>query len=429
MQTLTIKDVENAFQPAKEVNDPDRFAGRSNYLEQVFYALIAEGANIAIVGNKGVGKTSLARQVQNIGFDNREIMDRIKTAAGHHFDFLVAYHACGNQTKDIDDMLAAILTREAGLGSWLYYLPKTTKMISNLTPSISAKLFGTGGDIKAGGSSETVAERVTVPTSMRGVFENVAQDILDSGVSKDGLLVIIDEFDQIQDRSGFAGFIKALATNAPGIKFCIVGVAKDIQDLMREHQSSDRLFSGSIITLEAMPDSELVEIIRIAEREINGAIKFSADATERVVMLANGHPYLVHLIGKFALRDAFLGKKTLIELSDIDAVLSSIAENQRDPVLEGRYRSAVLSSKQREGVLKSLAKHQDGHGEIFTTEAYKTALDHGIDNASHYVGQLVTDEYGAEIEKIRDRHYRFKDSLFAAYVSARPPMRGTVSDE
>jgi hypothetical protein len=67
-----------------------------------------------------------------------------------------------------------------------------------------------------------------------------------------------------------------------------------------------------------------------------------------------------------------------------------------------------------------LAAERRKDGEILTTNAYKAAIDKGVDNASHYVGQLVTDDYGAEIVKIRERYYRFKDSLFAAYVQVRP---------
>ncbi len=429
MSEITISDVENAFQPAIEVSDAERFAGRINALEQAFFGLMTKGANIAIVGNRGIGKTSLARQVQNFGMGNNEILDRIGSAKNHSFDFLVAYHACGNKTNDIDDLLSAILTREAGLGSWLYYLPKTSKMISSLNPNLAAKFLGSGLELNTSSAHESVHERIAVPSTVQGVFENVVQDILQSGMTKDGLLIIIDEFDQIKDPTGFAPFLKALATNINGIKFCIVGVAKDIQDLMREHASADRLFAGSIVALDPMSREELLEIMTIGERAVKETIKFSADAKEKIVKLASGHPYFVHLIGKFAFREAYRSGRKTISQENISDVLSMIAENRSDPVLEGRYRKAVVSSRQREAVLKSLAHHQDDHGEILTTDAYKTALDQGIDNASQYVGQLVTAEYGAEVEKVRERYYRFKDSLFAAYVSARPLMRGTVSDE
>jgi hypothetical protein len=118
----------------------------------------------------------------------------------------------------------------------------------------------------------------------------------------------------------------------------------------------------------------------------------------------------------------------VIELQDIEVVLQNIAENGSDPLLEGRYRRAVASSRQREAVLKALAEYQDDRGEVWTTDAYKAALDAGVDNPSQYVGQLVTQELGAEIERVRDRYYRFKDSLFSAYVRSRPPMRGLARD-
>ena len=92
--------------------------------------------------------------------------------------------------------------------------------------------------------------------------------------------------------------MKALATNTRNLKFCIVGVAKDIQDLMKEHESADRLFAGIIIALDPMSGNELKEIISIAETAAAGYFTFSDDARNRLVQLAQGHPYLVHLIGK-----------------------------------------------------------------------------------------------------------------------------------
>jgi len=36
-------------------------------------------------------------------------------------------------------------------------------------------------------------------------------------------------------------------------------------------------------------------------------------------------------------------------------------------------------------------------GEVWTTDAYKIALNGNVDNPSQYVGHLITAEYGAEI--------------------------------
>ena len=104
------------------------------------------------------------------------------------------------------------------------------------------------------------------------MFTNVCHAIVKQKIASDGVLIIIDEFDQVRDPAGMAGLLKSLATNVPRVKFCIVGVAQDIQNLMREHESADRLFAGSIIRLPPMSDDELAEIVRIAEKSIEGYI-------------------------------------------------------------------------------------------------------------------------------------------------------------
>jgi Cdc6-like AAA superfamily ATPase len=428
MRKPSLYEAENAFQPAKEISDIDRFAGRAKPVSDAFLALVAEGANLAIVGNRGIGKTSLARQIQNFGRGDNSLLTKFHIDFDHTHDYNVMYFACGNEVTSREDLIKRLLTSDACLGTWLYDIPKTNKMIHSLSPKLSAKLFGIGADVGTSHTEEQTREIVAAPQSIEAIFENVVRNLVDENLTKDGVLIIIDEFDQISDPSGIGPFLKALATNTNKVKFCIVGVAMDIHELMKEHESSDRLFAGTIIALDPMSGNELSEIVSIAEEKVFGFYKFSDEARNRLISLAQGHPYLVHLVGKFAFRAAYMNDKRVIDLQDIDAVLQSIAENGSDPVLEGRYRKAVASSTQRESVLKALSDNQDDRGEVWTTDAYKAALEAGVDNSSQYVGQLVTEEFGAEIERVRERYYRFKDSLFAAYVKARPPMRGLARD-
>lgn len=320
------------------------------------------------------------------------------------------------------------MTSPTCLQDWLYDIPKAKKIFNGYSPKFSAKFLVASAELGSQKTEEILSEPAISSHKIDAVFTNVANAVIEAGIAEDGILIVIDEFDQIADVSGFASFLKSLATNAPRVKFCIVGVAKDIQALMKEHASTDRLFAGSIIPLPSMTQDELKEIIEIAEREIAGYITFSAEAKGRLVSLAQGHPYMVHLIGKYALRLAFQENRQIILDTDVDESLRSIAERQADPVLEGRYRKVVASSPQRETVLRSLAESQDEQSEIWTTNAYKLAIEGGVDNPSQYVGQLVTDQYGAELENLRDRYYRFKDSLFAAYVQARPRMFSTGSN-
>jgi Cdc6-like AAA superfamily ATPase len=418
----SLSQIENAFQPAKEITEADRFAGRKTAVSDAYYALLADGTNLAIVGNRGIGKTSLARQVLNIGQGDNTLLGKLNLSFDQNLDFLSVYFACGSQVRNTAELLERLLTSTNCLSEWIYDVPRAKKVLSSYTPKFSAKLFGVGADLEGKRSAEVESAPAAESQSIDLVFTNVLHAVVDAKIARDGVLIVVDEFDQIVDVTGFASFLKALATNVPKVKFCIVGVGKDIQVLIKEHASVDRLFAGTIIPLPSMSSDELKEIIGVAERQVNGYINFSAAATERLVSLAQGHPYMIHLIGKYALRHAYHQNKREVTDSDVDATLRSLAERQVDPVLEGKYRKAVGSSGHRETVLRALAEAQDEQGEIFTSNAYKSALDGGVDNASQYVGQLVTEEYGAELEKLRERFYRFRDSLFAAYIRARPRM-------
>lgn len=416
----TITQIENAFLPSKEITDAKRFAGRSEAIQGSHLGLIAEGSNIAIVGNRGVGKTSLAQQVLNMGTGNSEILEKLNIPFDNTLDFLSFYFTCGKTTESIESLLEKLITNSNCLADWIYDVPKATKALSSYQPKFSAKVLQVGVELGGTKSTETTTEPVLQAHPIDVVFTNIVNAINDQKLSKNGLLFVIDEFDQIKDRTGFASFLKALATNAPNVKFCIVGVASDIYELMNEHASSDRLFAGSIIPLKAMEDDELSEIIENAETMIDSYIVFDNTAKIKLIKLAQGHPYMVHLVGKFALRHAFQQDNRSVLPDDIDKAMADIASRGADPVLEGRYKKAITSSVHRELVLKALAETKNEDNEVWTNNAYKLAIDWGVDNPSQYVGQLVIDTYGAEIVNVRDRFYKFKDSLFAAYVKARP---------
>lgn len=415
-RTPTLSEIENAFQPAKEIDAPTRFAGRHMAVRDCYYSLIAEGANLAIVGNRGIGKSSLARQVIHIATGDNALLQRLDLPATERHDFVTMYFACGDAVETTDDLLERLLTSGDCLRDWIYDIPKAKTEMEAYKPKFNAGFVALDAEKR----TETQSQKAIGQHSIDTVFTNVVRELANQNLAKHGILIVVDEFDRIRDPTGFASFLKSLATNVPKVKFCLVGVAQDIKELMKEHESTDRLFAGSIVRLPAMTDDELAEIVRSAEKAIGEYIVFDADATKRLAELAQGHPYMVHLVGKYALRSAYQQKLSVITYPEIDATVKGIAERGADPVLEGRYQTAVASSAQREAVLRALASKISRDGEVWTTEAYKVALDDDVDNSSQYVGQLVTEEYGAEIEKIRERYYRFKDSLFAAYVNARP---------
>ncbi|MCP4359633.1 MAG: ATP-binding protein [Chloroflexi bacterium] len=334
---LTISEIENAFLPSREISSADRFAGRAKEVETAYFALHSEGTNIAIIGNRGIGKTSLARQVLNMASGNNDILEKVGMSYDEELDFIPIYFACGKSVSNYQELIEQLLTTRECLHDWIYDIPAAKKEIKSLEGKIDIKVASAGGNKQY----ETESSAAITAHSLDTVFVNVLTAISKEEVTRNGILIVIDEFDQISDPSGFASLLKSLATNAPTVKFCIVGVAHDISNLMKEHASTDRLFAGSIINLPAMTDDELCNIIDIAEASIDHQITFTDVGATKLVALAQGHPYMVHLLGKYALRSAFLSKGAEIDASDIDSTLQKVASSGVDPVLEGRYKKAI----------------------------------------------------------------------------------------
>ena len=127
MTKPVLSAVENAFQPAKEVNDVTRFAGRKDAISDAYYGLLASGSHIAIVGNRGIGKTSLSRQLINIANGDNDLLKKLDLPHDERLDFLSIYFACGNSVRNTTDLLERLLTSTGCLADWIYDIPKHRK--------------------------------------------------------------------------------------------------------------------------------------------------------------------------------------------------------------------------------------------------------------------------------------------------------------
>lgn len=408
----SLRDIINAFSPAKQIQDSRKFAGRKQHVKSVFSALMSEGTNLAIIGNRGIGKSSLATQLKNISTGDNTLLKKLQIPHDDKYDFLSIYLTCSN-IKTFDDLLDHIITSEHGLNPYRYSMTTSKKEIDK------SQKKGDLGVVKGSNehTTEQTSELIKKEHNNTEIFINIIDKIHTRNT--DGVLIIIDEFDQISNTDGFSNFLKALNTGSLKIKFCIVGVARDIKGLIAEHPSTSRSFSGGIIKLPVMENQEMTEIIRNAEKSINKYITFNQEAEDQVIKLANGHPYILHLIGKETLNIAYQKQLGEITPNIIEEALNNIATSGQESLLEERYKKAVTLSRQREVVLKSLAE-QVKNGEVYTKDACRIAEERNVPNPSQYIGQLVKEKYGEEIRKLRRGYYSFNDSLFHTYVKARP---------
>src|SRR6266481_924399 len=177
----TISQIENAFQPAKEIDVPNRFAGRHQSVIDCYYALATQGANLAIVGNRGIGKSSLARQVIRMATgDNTLIEKSLDHRVFERHDFLAMYFACGDAVRTSDDLLERLLTSSNCLRDWIYDIPTARTEVETYQPKFTVGFASLGAERR----TESGAQKAIAQHSIDTVFTNVVRELANQGLAK-----------------------------------------------------------------------------------------------------------------------------------------------------------------------------------------------------------------------------------------------------
>jgi Cdc6-like AAA superfamily ATPase len=245
----------NAFTPAKEVQDIERFAGRTTLLDDISAALQSDGAQIVLYGQRGIGKSSLARVLGQIAISDKTAIARLSTAPHTKIEYLPVHITCDDSIDCVDKLLVRLLTEDSALASWIPFKVVEKKYVGEGGAKVGIKVVELSGKI-----SESITERVVeVEADIQTTFINACRAIIESGVARHGLLIIIDEFDRIKDKSGIASILKALGPEK--VTFALVGVASDINDLIADHESVARQLTDGSIRVPPMTKEDLAEII------------------------------------------------------------------------------------------------------------------------------------------------------------------------
>lgn len=262
----------NVFTPAQEIKDIERFAGRDDELLALSTALQSDGAQIVLYGQRGVGKSSLARQLAKLATNDKELISRLKQAPFEPLDFLPIYIACDDSITDIETLLLRLLSDEDGLAPWVPFKVVEKKSSGEIGTKFSVKVIELGGK-----KTDAITERAhEIESDIVSVFTSACRAVVKTGVTKHGLLIIVDEFDRIKNCSGLASLLKTLGPE--GVTFALVGVATTVQDLVTEHESVARQLADGSVHVKPMRDDELQEIFDRAENLLEKKYTFNAEA-------------------------------------------------------------------------------------------------------------------------------------------------------
>ncbi|MEI9969612.1 MAG: ATP-binding protein [Terracidiphilus sp.] len=231
-----------AFTPSAPVGTIDLFAGRLSQLERVTEAVLQKGQHVAIYGERGVGKTSLANVLPG----------QLEFLRKHNYQ--VVRHTC-SAASTFNSIWDGVL-RELSF--------KRNNAASTADPA----------PMRLGAHIATNAR----PDDIRFLLQQTGGSIV----------VIIDEYDRIpkDDTTSelLADTIKSLSDHAVDATLIIVGVADSIDDLIAEHKSIERALVQ--IQMPRMSEGELFSILEKGYSQATMEVEF--DAKCQIAALSQG---------------------------------------------------------------------------------------------------------------------------------------------
>lgn len=416
-----LNKIDLAFHPASEIRDPTYFIGRKNEISDAIKALRETGSFLSIWGNRGVGKSSIARQIQIIAEGKNNYLpkqlglQRLLPEKG--FNFITHMVFCDKFTKNIQDLIGRIVQGDQHSPSLFTYTKDGERLKKTFEKSTTINGGFNTGIAKIDGHSE---EKQTYESSHSSEiiqqFKTLLGQVRANNQNRTGLLIIIDEFDVLHDISGFSSLIKSCSDNF--IKFCIAGISSDLRALLGDHASITRQIRS--IKINSMTSEELGSIIDRTENIIQ-PYGFETSLIEEITKMSEGFPYFVHLLGRECALCAFENNTNtdfLITKKHLEEVLQSLKAGRLAPVYEELYQVGVKHSPQRELLLRAFADSPEE--EISTGAVYTCVQDLGVTNPSQLMKEL-TAPVGFEpiLIEVRDRCYRFADPVFRTYVKLR----------
>lgn len=416
------------------IKDPKRFVGRRELIRSCIRAINNPLGLIAVYGKRGVGKSSLLRQVQQMALGNYNLAEWAGLQAeipARPRKYLTAYYQCDSLISEGESLLSRLCNDQDDEDGLLRLVPNDGKEIVEFTRT---KEINAGADLKVvnWGTKGIEASKYVrvVQNDIVQTFRNFILSIIKHQVTKrmkrDGLLILLDEFDVIKDKSGIGSLVKSLSSNQ--VKFGICGIGRDTTDLVEDHASVERLLEQGAIYVQPMPPDEIGSIIVRAEELFKGEIKVDQFVKNRIVELSHGYPYFAQMLGKQCVEKANHSNTNQITQEVFNQVLEDIKNGKALPTLENAYQKAIGNSEDRQLLLHLLADQPEENtmfnvdiGKVYLKHIRKDAEELDLKNLDQNLPRLLDQRFGPILVKVPERPgtYEFVNPVLRLYVRLR----------
>jgi hypothetical protein len=296
------KRLEQAFTPHKPIYLPELLAGRLPLLYRASDAINTEGLHPILYGDRGTGKTSLAR-VLAVTSQEAEQQDGRRSI----------YVSC--TSSDSYSSVWRKICQEIQIGQ------RQLGFVQEAVAPLASAIIDVGNSLDN-------------PNDVRlfvRSFPNPA-------------VIVIDEFERLpssDDRRLMADTIKLFADSDVPATIVLVGVAESVGDLISEHQSVARNIAP--LQVEPMSPAELAEIV---QRGFGHAgLDFESGIETKIAGWSQGYPHYTHLLGLWAGRRALEAARVTVTINDLEEAVQDALRNAAGGV-QHEYETAVASSQE-----------------------------------------------------------------------------------
>lgn len=388
------------FKPAAPIQKKDLFAGRKPQMRAVVDAINQDGRHVVLYGERGVGKTSLS----NMLFPAIQFVGSV---------VMTPQINCTSQ-----DTFAAIWKRvfeeiqfEAAETEELE-LPETAlNRLADYTQQYADDL---------------------APDVVRRVLLEIGKEVL--------LVTIIDEFETVEleeTRQTMADTLKFLSDRNVPATVVLIGVADDVEGLIRDHESTERCLLQ--VPMPRMSREEITEIITNGLENVEMTVE--ASALRSMSSITKGLPHYAHLLGLHAGRAALDKGKTCVMVEDLMVGIKTTIDKVQASV-QRYYRQAISSSRkdaQFKNVLLACAMSQTDEFGYFAPVDVRAPLSKirgascEIESFSRHLHAFSESDRGPVLK--REAHgtsrprFRFHNPLVQPYVLLRGFAEALIKEE
>lgn len=366
------------FTPGSPISSLDLFSGRIEQISDILNAYNTRGQHVALYGERGVGKTSIA----NI------LADALAARPGSTRPTSVRV---GCTTGDIYPDLWSSIFKKIGIEHDLEDLVQPEQVRAHLAT-------------------------LDAPT-----------------------LIIVDEFDRLKEEQTtalFADTIKLLSDEPTRATMLLVGVADSIDDMVRDHKSVSRALRQ--VQIPRMTIDELEGIIARGAKAIQLAV--SQSQREQIASLSEGLPHYTHALGLYAAQRAIEHDRDELNDDDIEAAKATSVRKAQRTIITA-YNKATRSAHQDvlfDKVLLACALAEKDELGMFAARSVTGPLSmimgtsYDIPAFARHLKQFSSDERGNILQRHGEERrffYRFDDPMMQPFVILNGLAKSLIDNE